>query len=328
MSAFCIARLVQGSRLFGTANADSDTDVTSVWLPEARDILLGRIDWTVFANDSSRRNTSEDIDHKQHDLARFLKMVSEGHPMAAEMIFAPDESFAEPPHQIWASVRALAPYIIPDDVSKYMGLIEHQSASFGIGGEKYEAVSRVLDLLTKEKARTPKCSVADIADAVVDVAASRHVRIDVRADGERLLLIAGRSVHLGNRISDAHRLAWTFVESFNSKARKLSTVDRRDWRAVSHAVRLADEALELSSSGFITLPRPNAEELSEIKAGAMSVPDVAERIATIIPAVAEAQKRSPLPSIPDLAAIEDLVVDAHSRQIVADFGDRAGLNLS
>ena len=328
MSAICIARIVHGSRLFGTANAGSDTDLKSVWLPDARDILLGRIDWTVFANDSSRRNSSDDTDHEQHDLARFLKLLAAGHPTAAETVFAPEDSFAEPPHRIWSSITALAPFVIPADVSKYMGFIEHQAAGFGVGGERLEAVQRALDVLTAAKTRSPKCTVAEVAAEVVAAAASKHVRIDERSDGGRMLLIAGRSIHFGNRIADAHRLAWTFVESFDAKARKNAASDRRDWRAVSHAVRLAEEALELSTAGTITLPRPNADVLAEIKAGAMSVADVAERMAALIPAVAEARKRSVLPAMPDVDAIDDLVIDCHAGQVSSAFGEQSTLNLS
>ena len=328
MSAICIARVVHGSRLFGTASTESDTDLKSVWLPDGRDILLGRIDWTVFANDSSRRNSSHDTDHEQHDLSRFLKLLAAGHPTAAETVFAPENSFDEPPHRIWSSITALAPFVIPADVSKYMGFIEHQAAGFGVGGERLEAVQRALDVLTVAKARSPKCTVAEVAGEVVAAAASKHVRIDERPDGGKLLLIAGRSIHLGSRIGDAHRIAWMFIESFAAKTREQGASDRRDWRAASHAVRLAEEALELSTSGVITLPRPNADELAEIKGGAMSVADVAERMASLIPAVAEARSHSVLPAVPDVEAIEELVVDCHAGQVSLSFGEQSGLNLS
>jgi predicted nucleotidyltransferase len=70
--------VVHGSTLFGTSDAESDVDVKSVWLPSPRDILLGRTDWTVFEGDQSRRNAPGDLDHEQHDIIRYLKLVASG----------------------------------------------------------------------------------------------------------------------------------------------------------------------------------------------------------------------------------------------------------
>ncbi|NTF17613.1 hypothetical protein G6L37_04320 [Agrobacterium rubi] len=328
MSAICLVRVIHGSRLFGTDSPDSDTDIKSVWVPSARDILLGKIDWSVFSSDSSRRNTSKDTDHEQHDLARFLKLVSGGHPTAVEMMFAPETSFVEYPHESWSSVKALAPYIISADTSRFTGFIENQAAGFGIGGERLQAVHRALDVLSDAKARHPKASVADVAADVVEAAASKHVRIDGRSDGTSLLMIAGRSVHFGNRISDALNIALAFTESFDAKARKLAAGNGRDWAAVSHAVRLAEEAIELSTRGTLTLPRPNAEILSGIKHGAVPVGTVASLIGDLLPELALAQRNSILPEHPDVAAIDDLVAEMHASQVAQAFGTDNSLNLS
>lgn len=327
MSAICIARVVHGSRLFGTSHAGSDTDMKSVWLPSSRDILMGRTDWTVFDSDQSRRNTSDDVDDEQHDLIRYLKLVSEGHPVAVEMMFAPDNAHVDEPHDIWRMVENLAPTIVPSSVSRFMGFIEEQSAQFGLGGERISAVQKAMEALEAAKLRIPRATVADVAQEVVDAALSPHVRIDVKADGRQFLLIAGRSTPFENKITVAHKLAWMLIESFHARAQKLAAGDKRNWQAVSHAVRLAEEALELSTSGRITFPRPNAEELIEIRHGRVDVADVVAKMEHLIPAVGRAARTSPLNAVPDAGAMEDLVVDAYGGQVLRQ--DHAtDLNLS
>lgn len=316
MSAICIARVVHGSRLFGTSHAGSDTDMKSVWLPSARDILLGRTDWTVFDSDQSRRNTSDDVDDEQHDLIRYLKLVSEGHPVAVEMLFAPEGAHVEEPHDIWRMMTDLAPMIVPASVSKFMGFIEEQSAQFGVGGERIAAVQTAMEALEAAKLRSPRATVGDVAQEAVDAASSPHVRIDVKADGRQFLLIAGRSTPFENKITVAHKLAWMLIESFHARARKLAAGDKRNWQAVSHAVRLAEEALELSTSGRITFPRPNADELIEIRHGRVDAADVVAKMEHLIPAVGRAARTSPLNAVPDAEAMEDLVVDAYGGQVI------------
>jgi hypothetical protein len=326
MSATCIARVVHGSRLFGTDDHESDIDMKSVWLPSGRDILLGRTDWTEFDSDSSRRNTSDDVDHEQHDLIRYLKLVSAGHPVAIEMLFAPDSAHCEEPHDAWRALTHLAPALIPSSVAKFMGFIEDQATGFGVG-ERINSVRAAMEALELAKNRTPKATVGDVAQETVDAAASPHVRIDVKPNGSRFLLIAGRSTPFENKASVAHRLAWSLIESFEAKARKLTAGDKRDWRAVSHAIRLAEEALELSTSACLTFPRPNADELIEIKHGRVDAAEVVAKIEHLIPAVAKAARASPLNAVPDAEAADALVVEAYGRQVT--LGDRSqDLNLS
>jgi hypothetical protein len=316
MSAICIARVVHGSRLFGTSDDESDVDVKSVWLPSSRDILLGRTDWTVFDGDQSRRNAPGDVDHEQHDLIRYLKLVASGHPVPVEMLFAPDSAHEEEPHDIWRKLTELAPLIVPSSVSKFMGFIEEQSSSFGVGGARITAVRSAMEALDASKIRNPKASVRDVAQEAVEAAASPHVRIDVKPDGSRFLLIAGRSTAFENKASVAHKLAWMLIESFDAKARKLAGGDRKNWKAVSHAIRIAEEALELSTCGSITLPRPNADELLAIKHGRVPVEDVAARIEYLIPAVGKAALTSPLNAVPDAEVMEDFVVEAYGSQVI------------
>jgi hypothetical protein len=327
MSALCIASIIHGSRLFGTDDSQSDTDVKSVWLPSARDILLGRTDWTVFKSDPTRLKAAHDIDQERHDLYRFLKLVSSGHPVAIEMLFAPEAAHDREPHDAWWEAVTRAGSIVPASVGNFMGFIEEQSAGFGVGGERVQAVSAAMEVLEEAKARDPKASVAEVAEAVVAAAGSPHVKIDEKPDGA-YLLIAGRSTPFANKVGVAHRLAWMFLESFDAKTKKLASGDRRNWSTVAHAIRLAEEALELSTTGRITLPRPNAAELLDIRSGRIPADDIATRMEMLIPAVKEAAKSSPLPEAPDIEVIERLVVECYGAQIFAAPESDEGLNLS
>lgn len=327
MSAICIASIVHGSRLFGTDDALSDTDVKSVWIPSARDILLGKTDWTVFASDNSRQNTADDVDQEQHDLHRFLKLVSSGHPVAIELLFAPETAHEFEPQDAWWSAVAQAGLIVPASVSKFMGFIDEQSTSFGVGGARVQAMRAAMDVLDEAKRRNPRAIVGEVADAVVAAADSPHVKIEHKPDSSYLIM-AGRSAPFANKVVSAHKLAWMFIESFEAKARKLAAGDRRNWSPVSHAIRLAEEALELSTTGRLTLPRPNADELLDIKSGRVSSDDVAARMEALIPAVTKAAKSSPLPETPDMEVIEKIVVDSYGAQVSAAHDKDEGLNLS
>lgn len=51
-----------------------------------------------------------------------------------------------------------------------------------------------------------------------------------------------------------------------------------DWKALSHAVRVVDEAQELLTDGFVTFPLKNAEYVKSVKKGEVDVSLVMEEL--------------------------------------------------
>lgn len=49
-----------------------------------------------------------------------------------------------------------------------------------------------------------------------------------------------------------------------------------DWKALSHAVRITEQVLELCSTGKMTFPRPNADFLRDMKNGKMTLEEATD----------------------------------------------------
>ena len=80
-----------------------------------------------------------------------------------------------------------------------------------------------------------------------------------------------------------------------------------DWKALSHAVRVCHEALELMATGWITFPLPNAAHVLSIKRGQTPYQAVAEEIEDLLEKVEAAQETSVLPEAPYDKFIDELV---------------------
>lgn len=80
-----------------------------------------------------------------------------------------------------------------------------------------------------------------------------------------------------------------------------------------HVIRLYGEAKELMERGRITLPRPNRDELIEIRKGKYSLIEIQELGAQLESEALAAQATSPLPDRVDKEAISRLLADAHLR---------------
>jgi uncharacterized protein len=80
-----------------------------------------------------------------------------------------------------------------------------------------------------------------------------------------------------------------------------------------HVIRLYGEAKELMEQGRITLPRPNRDELIEIRKGKYSLAEIRDLGAQLESEALASQATSPLPDEVDRDAVSRLLADAHLR---------------
>ncbi len=84
-----------------------------------------------------------------------------------------------------------------------------------------------------------------------------------------------------------------------------------DTKYAMHVIRLYGEAKELMNRGRISLPRPNREELIEIRKGKYSLAEIQALGAQLESEALAAQVTSPLPDKVDRNAINRLLAEAH-----------------
>jgi uncharacterized protein len=84
-----------------------------------------------------------------------------------------------------------------------------------------------------------------------------------------------------------------------------------DTKYAMHIVRLYGEAKELMEHGRITLPRPNKDELIEIRQGKYSLSEIRALSAQLESEALEAEKRSTLPETVDREAISRVLAEVH-----------------
>ncbi len=95
-----------------------------------------------------------------------------------------------------------------------------------------------------------------------------------------------------------------------------------DWKALSHAVRVGEQAIELLTTGVFTFPRPEAAHLVAIKTGRLPYSVVAEEIEDLLVRVEQAAVLSPLPPSADQDWIDTFVAGRH-RAIIEESGSWA-----
>ena len=132
----------------------------------------------------------------------------------------------------------------------------------------------------------------------------------------RHIEICGRSIPFTASIKTAREIVQRIVEEFGQRALQAERNEGVDWKALSHAVRVGREAIELFETGRITFPLPYADHILRIKGGQIPYATVANEIESLLVQVETAAALSSLPEAPDPAVIDELVALTYRRKIM------------
>ena len=325
-----IVEMRAGSHLYGTNTAQSDLDLKSVYIPSARDILLQQAQGVIVSSRPKapgERNAPGDVDSKSYSLQRYLNLLGDGQTMALDMLFAPDSAMTAPPAPLWREIQANAHRLVSRRASSFLGYCRQQASRYGARGTRAAAARAMLAVLAGAEARLgSSVKLERIAAELEPFAAEgacavEHVAlIDIPAPGGgpiRHLEVCGRKTPYTASIKIARESLERLLAEYGKRSLEAERNEGVDWKALSHAVRVGREAVELLGTGRITLPLPCAAHILRIKLGEIPSEAVAEEIDRLLVEVEAAAAASTLPETPDLAFIDDLVAEAHRRQVLA-----------
>lgn len=323
-----IFRTKFGSHLYGTATPQSDEDWKAVFIPERRNILLGRGSETVQINSKTdkrtgfqRKNEPGEIDTEAHSLKKFLGLAADGQTVALDMLFATplvherrlEGSSCFLWEEIWSNRRRLA----SRRFKAFLGYAYKQASKYGVKGSRMaaaEKVARFFDAQINRRGTTAKVG-EGIAEWVDQITGTEHTSdglIDQPGDRKvGYFECCGRKVLHTATIKEAAEIFNRIFDEYGHRARQARDNENVDWKALSHAVRVGRQAIEYLSVGHMTFPRPEAARLLDIKTGALPYLEVAEEIEELLEQVQAAADHSPLPENPDQEWIDDFIVNAY-----------------
>lgn len=325
-----IVRIKFGSHLYGTSTPQSDLDYKSVFVPSARDILLQR-GREVISNQRPKaegeKNVAGEIDEDAYSLRRYLGLLSEGQTVALDMLFSPRWAMPENPLPEWEEIESNRHRLVCRKAASFLGYCRQQANKYGIKGSRVAAAREAVALLAGgvEVFGTT----AKLAEMAADIKALTEGRdhmalLDIEGatdvTGVRRTVrhweVCNRKMPLTQTIKSAHEVMRRIVEEYGHRARQAESNQGVDWKALSHAVRVGNQAVELLTTGSVTFPRPEAERLLAIKTGQLAYQAVAEEIEWLLSAVEAEAERSSLPETVDHQWIDDFVYEVYREQII------------
>ena len=322
-----VVRMKFGSYLYGTNTPESDTDYKGVYLPSASSILLQQVEPVLKIvsriKADGERNLPDDIDDESYSLQRYLQLLAEGQTVALDMLFNPAPEETSP---LWALIQANKDRLITKKSAAFVGYCRTQANKYGIKGSRVAAARKATEFF-EVRCRAGHhlrrigefCSTSELS-ALCDNEHTKLVQQDTNCpDGivrsEHFFECCNRKVNFNASVKSAYEMYKRVYDEYGARARAAEVGAGVDWKALSHAVRVGHEALELLQTGLITFPLPNAADVLHIKQGKVVYPVVAQMIEDLLVQVAAAEKISVLRAEPDWEWINNLVAAQHCRVI-------------
>jgi hypothetical protein len=320
-----IVRVQHGSHLYGTNSETSDLDYKGVHVPSARAIILQRAENVLERGSKVSdgiKNSAEDVDDQSFSLQKFFGMLAVGDTVATEILFAPPAAtlYAGPD---WADIQAIGKTLLNRQCRGFVGYCRRQAAKYGIKGSRMAACKDIVELLAAALDKHGTVAKVELLAAELDTFCEMHefsgVEIITSQAGTDVphLEVVDRKIPFTASIKTALEVYAKVYENYGGRARAAMHNEGIDWKAVSHAVRVARQAVELLTTGRITFPRPDAAELLAIKQGVVSYSLVSEQLEALVARVEEVALTSPLPEKSDHRLIDETVLRYYGTAIAA-----------
>lgn len=307
----------------------SDIDFKSVFVPVARDILLQRVRGSVSnqrPKAEGEKNYAGEIDEEAYSLQKYLGLVAEGQTVALDMLFAPRWSMTEDPAPEWIEIERSRHRLLTKKSAAFVGYCRQQANKYGIKGSRVAAAREAFGLLTREldvRGATAKLLECEPKISILSEQHEHMAVLDIEGatdiHGVRRTVqhweVCNRKLPFTQTIKASAEIMRRLVAEYGHRALQAERNEGVDWKALSHAVRVATEAIELLDTGTITFPAHNAAHLLDIKTGKLCYQEIAAEIDALLPAVEKAAARSSLPDKPDYQWIDDFVAAVYQSTI-------------
>ena len=310
-----------GSHLYGTNTENSDLDLKGIYLPTAKEIILGNYKKTVTTTRPKQefeRNNKDDVDIEIFSLDRFLDLLVQGQTVALDLLFAPPQSYTFHTGDgldLMSMVINNREELLNKNVNAFVGYAKQQAAKYGQKGFRIHALRSILELLKSWEGKAYRVGDCDL-EHWIPSCGNEHIKIEYLKSPkgvlEPYLNVCDKKIAFHSTIKYALEHIQRRFDEYGKRALMAEKNEGIDWKALSHAVRVNSEAKELLETSKITFPRPDKDLLLRIKLGKMDYKEVANLIEKGLEDLKEASANSKLRGKPNREWADNFIYEIYS----------------
>jgi predicted nucleotidyltransferase len=256
---------VAGSHMYGTDTPDSDMDYLGIYLPTKEQLLLNRFEQQVSLPKESG------IDLQIWSIHHFLKLACQGETMTIDLLHSPYECRVLYEHDIWMDLVDNRTKFYTKGMNACVSFSRKQAAKYGIKGTRIAVIEKVLDIL---KSYDDNIRLKDIWD---DLPKDEYIHfLDTKP--YRMYEVCGVKFQETVKISYMYHGLEKKLKTYGNRAIDAKENKGIDWKAVSHALRIAEQIYDILKFGDFNFPLRNTGFLKAVKLGRFDFPTVVQPV--------------------------------------------------
>ena len=315
-----ICEIKFGSHLYGTQTEQSDEDFKGIFLPTKEEILLGRIPRSYCpGQDSTKKNAAGELDCEYMSLHRFLDLAIQGQTMAIDMLFAPDNmTYLDPKNGwIWKRIQQERGRLLSKNMRAFIGYARGQATKYSLKGDRLAKLEKAKEILCGATAANGK----PISDSIefgwfIEQLKFAECITETRTNPQGIIehQIGGKWYGEPTQIKYVIDSLVNSISRYGTRSHEASEAGGVDWKALSHAVRVSKELIEIICFGSITFPLVYAPLILRIKKGEIPLEEVQSILDTDLAFIELKMPQSLLP-----AAVDGGYWDEFLYEIILDY---------
>lgn len=310
-----ICTYIYGSHLYGLNTEQSDLDLKSIYIPDFREIVLkDRIKGIKESTGNPNgKNGPEDVDHEHIPLAKFVKMGIAGETLVLDSLHVRKFVMRGKLAHLFDFMIENRQKFYTKSMKAYVGYVQRQAAKYGIKGSRLAALKEILDklellLMSHEN----DARLVDITHLLPQNEYAKLITYRQHNHPVGMYQVFGKSHQLHTKLHEFYTRMRAEYEKFGSRAILAMKNEGVDWKAVSHAFRVAFQAKHIFLDGDFEYPLPESGFIRKVKAGKLDFKiEVQPELEKLVDEVKQLSAKSSLPEQCDSEFWEDFIVDSY-----------------
>lgn len=288
-----------GSHLYGTSTPESDVDFKEIYVPHARDILTGNVKehMSKNTNNTSSKNTKDDVDHELYSLKYFFKLAADGETVALDMLHTPPSLVVKSDlPDVWKYIQDNRSRFYTTNMKSYLGYVRKQASKYGVKGSRLAVLRQALKRSNEWGQYFDNGAVIRLSHMknVLPVGEfASWVETENEKTGKQTFYnLLDRKFQDTLTNKEFNAILVKLEENYGERARKAEANEGIDWKALSHACRGGLQLLEIYKTSDLVYPLQDAPFILDVKLGKHTFKTVQEFLEDIVDQVEHAAKQA------------------------------------
>jgi Transcription-associated recombination protein len=311
-----------GSKMYGTSNENSDTDIKGIFLPSMEDCILNKIPKQIKQSTVEFENNSygkDDVEEQYYSLQYFLHLASESQTVALDILFSPEYSHIMVTPEMRFLIQNRSKFVTKN-LTALMGYSKGQAVRYSSKGSDLKAFTELYNRLVNVESifnTVDKMKIYNVENTLTDYA-RRYPEIYKWSSykNQHGTEITKFSVYQSEFTSnsDLKFLIGSLkskISRYGNRSKLAMDADGADFKAISHALRCVYIVQDLMTKGEFEYPLAQTDLIRKVKYSEIRFENAMDMVEDEYQKAKDLIAKSDLPEKIDMKFFEDWLISLY-----------------